>query len=357
MPWETTLTQVPVAPSGSPWTSSITSATPPDISTSHQPCHFSGHGSNATMRLTNVFRLCLLQVSEAPSKRSNNAFLVVFPCPQVLLQHVNECFYVLKLSLSGDVELNPRPNKTRQGAGQASEAPPQPTNDVVITMLRDLTARSTLIEEGQVRILDSIGSLTSKHAELNATVTSISERLGSMKSRLEVLEAHAEDLTTVQETISSLQNENFLLKARLSDLEDGARRDNLVFFNVPDHPSETWADSEKKVKKIVVNQMSINLVDNDIALAHRVGTPHRDQARPIIVKFANYKTKEKVLCAKTKLKESDIAISEDFSPATRHARKMLVDFAKRSAPDEKFKLRYNKLILNDKCYEYCEVAE
>ncbi|KAL3173898.1 hypothetical protein MRX96_001118 [Rhipicephalus microplus] len=62
MPWETTLTQVPVAPPGSTWTSSITSATPPDISASGQPCHFSGHGSNATLQLTNVFRLCLLQL-------------------------------------------------------------------------------------------------------------------------------------------------------------------------------------------------------------------------------------------------------------------------------------------------------
>ncbi|KAL3185542.1 hypothetical protein MRX96_028946 [Rhipicephalus microplus] len=34
MPWETTLLQVPVAPPGSTWTSSITSATPPDISAS-----------------------------------------------------------------------------------------------------------------------------------------------------------------------------------------------------------------------------------------------------------------------------------------------------------------------------------
>lgn len=127
-------------------------------------------------------------------------------------------------------------------------------------------------------------------------------------------------------------------------------------FNVPDNPSETWADSEKEVKKIVLDQMSINLVDSDIARAHRVGTLHRDKARPIIVKFANYKTKEKVLSAKTKLKGSDITISEDFSPATRHARKILVDFAKRSAPDEKFKLRYNKLTLNNKCYEYCEVS-
>ncbi|XP_075726516.1 uncharacterized protein LOC119177951 [Rhipicephalus microplus] len=69
MPWETTLSQVPVAPPGSTWTSSITSATPPYISASGQPCHFSGHGSNATMRLTNIFRLCLLQENAAPNLR------------------------------------------------------------------------------------------------------------------------------------------------------------------------------------------------------------------------------------------------------------------------------------------------
>ncbi|KAL3201235.1 hypothetical protein MRX96_012722 [Rhipicephalus microplus] len=82
------------------------------------------------------------------------------------------------------------PTKPRQGlvGPQVSEVPPEPTTDVVITMLRDLTARSKLIEDGQARILDSIGSLTSKHAELNATVTNISERLSSMENRFEVLE-------------------------------------------------------------------------------------------------------------------------------------------------------------------------
>ncbi|KAL3188510.1 hypothetical protein MRX96_003474 [Rhipicephalus microplus] len=69
MPWETTLTQVFVAPPGSTWTSSIKSATPPDISASGQPCHFSGHGSNATMWLTNIFRLCLLQGTRPGSQR------------------------------------------------------------------------------------------------------------------------------------------------------------------------------------------------------------------------------------------------------------------------------------------------
>lgn len=124
-------------------------------------------------------------------------------------------------------------------ARRCPEVPPEPTTDVVITMLRDLTARSKLIEDGQARLLDSIGSLTSKHAELNAKVTNISERLSSMENRFEVLEEHAEDITTVKESIGTLQNENTLLNVRFSDLKDRAKRDNLLFFNVPDNPSET----------------------------------------------------------------------------------------------------------------------
>lgn len=103
--------------------------------------------------------------------------------------------------------------------------------------------------------------------------------------------------------------------------------------------------------------MSLTIPTHGIARAHRIGAPDKDKIRPIVVKFTNDKTKDQVLSAKSTLKGTDITVTEDFCPSTRHARKKLVEFAKETAPNESFKLRYNKLTLNKKCYKYCPVND
>lgn len=59
-----------------------------------------------------------------------------------------------------------------------------------------------------------------------------------------------------------------------------------------------------------------------------------------------------MLSLRSKLKESNITISEDYSLATRQERRKLVDFGKSlpNAPD--FYLRHNKLFVGKKCYIY-----
>nr|XP_050046516.1 uncharacterized protein LOC126543441 [Dermacentor andersoni] len=229
---------------------------------------FSGHGSSDTMLFTNVFRFFILQVSPVSSKRSNDIFLVMLPCPQVLFENVCQCYCVLKLLLSGDVELNPGPGH-------------------------------------------------------------------------------------------STPKENYSLRTRMNDLEDKCRRDNLLFFGISEGTEsiETWLQSEEKIVNIIQQKMSITLSTTDIAWAHRIGIAESTKTRPIMVKFSNYKTKEMLLNAQSKLKDSDVSMSEDFSPSTRHARKKLVEFAKATAPNPRFKLRHVRLFLNKKCYTYCAESD
>lgn len=91
---------------------------------------------------------------------------------------------------------------------------------------------------------------------------------------------------------------------------------------------------------------------NSIHRAHRLGSFSQNRCRPIIVKFSDTKTKDKILSARSQFKEKDIGISEDFSPATRITRKKLIDFAKHLPESPQFNLRYNKLYVNKKCYMF-----
>ncbi|XP_054922799.1 uncharacterized protein [Dermacentor andersoni] len=129
----------------------------------HRRHPFSGHGSSDTMLFTNVFRFFILQVSPVSSKRSNDIFLVMLPCPQALLENVCQCYCVLKLLLSGDVELNPGPGHSTRTNPQ--NPTPESDSGAIRALLEDLRTRSTNIEV-QVEILNSVKSITCSQEEL-----------------------------------------------------------------------------------------------------------------------------------------------------------------------------------------------
>lgn len=128
-----------------------------------------GHRNVARMKLTNLFDFCVFQVRYGHSKRSDDLFLVVFPCPQLFSENVHECMSVIKGLLSGDVEINPGPpttgNNSQTQPADREETRGNTDSEPVMAMLRDLKARSSKIEEGQLRILNSIQSLSITQAK------------------------------------------------------------------------------------------------------------------------------------------------------------------------------------------------
>lgn len=75
----------------------------------------------------------------------------------------------------------------------------------------------------------------------------------------------------------------------------------------------------------------------------------------MIVKFSSCKVNDQVLSPHSKLKDTGIGVSEDFSISTRHARKELIDFGK--GQDSVFQLRYKRLYMGNKCYVYDAVFD
>lgn len=80
-----------------------------------------------------------------------------------------------------------------------------------------------------------------------------------------------------------------------------------------------------------------------------------DKPRPIIVKFALFKDKQRVLSAASKLKGTKISVSEDYSRHIRQEREKLIAFARERGA--RIKLRYNKLTLDGKTYSYDSTSD
>lgn len=105
-----------------------------------------------------------------------------------------------------------------------------------------------------------------------------------------------------------------------------------------------------KILDLLANKLALGITREHISRAHRIGRFSSSKARPVIVNFESYKSKEQILSKRTELKDNRIAVSEDYCAATRHARKKLINYAKsRNVP---VKLKYKKLVINGRYYSY-----
>ncbi|KAH8035076.1 hypothetical protein HPB51_004317 [Rhipicephalus microplus] len=202
------------------------------------PSPFSGHWIAAVMPAADNPLCLFVQVGPAPplfSKRSNNLFLLLFPCPSVLACTVVECVFVAKMLLvSGDVELNPGPPK---------QDPSKQSSDVLLA-IQDLTKH---LDQRHDTLIKSIDEVKEKQKLLESKVLDLTTRLTDLEKRVDSFEEFL-DGSHVQEMIATaVRREQASLRARLDEFEDRSRRENMIFYGIEDSASETWADSEEKI--------------------------------------------------------------------------------------------------------------
>ena len=122
-----------------------------------------------------------------------------------------------------------------------------------------------------------------------------------------------EELHVIQTTKPSWVIET---DAKLIDLEDRSRQNNLRFEEIKEHENESWEDCEKKIYDLLENKLEIA-----IARAHRTGKKNKNRLRPIVAQFSFYKDKMNILKNCKKLKNTRFSIYEDFSRETAAIRK------------------------------------
>ncbi|CAN7942626.1 unnamed protein product, partial [Ixodes hexagonus] len=274
---------------------------------------------------TKCFRsdnLCLIEVYY-PSSFKN----VVFR----LFQSAKSVYNMISLLLlmSGDVEQNPGPKTVTELSAE----------------MHNFFAR---LEEGQDKMLKAIQEVQVKQQENEDALTAINTKLSKIEQELPMLEeikSDIEDLQAVTDANTSAINQ--LTRAQ-DDLENRSRRNNLVFFGIPDSEKETWAEAEAKVIAVASESLGVQLKADAIERAHRLGRYRTGADRPIIAHFENFKYKEAVLSRAFKLKGTRTSISEDFSQRVINIRKQLIGFAK--SKNAKFSLRYDKLLMNGACF-------
>ena len=201
--------------------------------------------------------------------------------------------------------------------------------------------------------------------DVNSSIEYFNKQFKFMESRISDLESE----------VTALQDQNMFLNRKCQQLEDQSRRDNLIFYGIKEESDiESWNDCEKKVRSVLKDVVGIKEADKDevvgIERAHRLSSKKKktsDQTpRPIIVKFTRWKTKDEI-CYKARNvfkneehKDSGYGVSDDYSTQVRETRKKLIPFLirkRKELPDKKVFLKYDKLIVDKKQFQYDAESE
>ena len=248
-------------------------------------------------------------------------------------------------------------------SGGESESDTDP-NDLNVENLSNPSNMTDLLLE----IRSDVKRMNSKFDKLDKKVQDLKKDNKYLKQQNESLSQQVNELTT---TVMNLETRMNDAEKRNEQLEAQSRRENLKFYGFEDDQSETWEQSENKVRSYISNELNMDEQSIKIERAHRLFS--KTSPRPIIVKFSYFKDKELVLKSyrekRKAQQDSDqigdveggadenaqrpVRVSEDFPVRVTKARTNLYPFMKSAQDNEKEAyLRYDKLVVEGQAYVF-----
>ncbi|XP_072023244.1 uncharacterized protein [Amphiura filiformis] len=217
---------------------------------------------------------------------------------------------------------------------------------------------------------DGDGAIMRELNKITKLLNKVISRLDTMEVSMQKLESDQKDMRTkvidleasaeqVNATLEDMKQErkSFVMKTeldsmkqQLDDLANRSRRNNLVFWGIPEN-SENSPDCCGFMEDFIVNYMQVENGENiEIERAHRspMGKMAAQQAirrgapRPMFVKLLRYPDREVLLKSASKyLKDKEyrgekIFITDDVTQAVRAERKQLIGLRKKLIKEGKY---------------------
>lgn len=115
-------------------------------------------------------------------------------------------------------------------------------------------------------------------------------------------------------SLEALQKQVNFLGQQLDQQEMRSRRKMLLLHGVPESENDSLASTVELLNRHLESKLAVD----DVSRCHRVGRPHNNKSRCILMKFADVSVRNSVWFAKKCLKGSGVTMSE-FLTAPRHA--------------------------------------
>ena len=107
---------------------------------------------------------------------------------------------------------------------------------------------------------------------------------------------------------------SYILRRRLTNLEDRLKHNNLRIDCISELRNEPWKECEEEIQKVFNEKFGVKNVHIERAHRSKRSKSNNNNGKPrtIECKLLNYKQKEEILKNTKKLKGSYIFINEDF---------------------------------------------
>ena len=300
----------------------------------------------------------------------------------------------IMLMLCGDVEINPGPPKSdnsrkfanqrastwASGAtGTASDIPDsiRGASEGVTTRqrkissythsqpLQDATRSPRLNDTGSCDNSDMYNFLKQMKVDLDSQNKQVVSDISRINSKMDSLFSTISDLKRDNECLKrdniSLKKEVSKMQQKLDQYENQSRRNNLRFNGISGKINEPWSVTEDKLRTFLQDTLNFGqqASEIDIDRAHRIKTRDSNKCT-VIARFTRYNDCELILeRARSVLTPgSNFSVQQDYSERIRRHRKVLGErmLAER-ARNNYATIRYDKLIVNDEIYKYCDESE
>ena len=156
---------------------------------------------------------------------------------------------------------------------------------------------------------------------LEERVNNVEENMCNVKEDLKEIYEYQIDPEYVNDCSADIRN-------KLTELEDGSRRNNIRIDGIAKEPGETWEECERKVHRLLSEELDIN--DVVIERGHRVKAYSHEEknskklrSRTIVCKLLSFVDKARILKNSRRLKGTAYYVNEDFSKETRAYQKEL----------------------------------
>ena len=179
--------------------------------------------------------------------------------------------------------------------------------------------------------------------DLEERVNNVEENMCKVKEDLEEIYEYQINPDYVNDSLIDKRN-------KLTELEDRSRRNNLRIAGIAEEPGETWDECERKVQRLLSEELDIN--DVVIERAHRVKVyssekKNSKKIRPktVVYKLLSFVDKARIIKNSHRLKRTSYYVNEDFSKETLAYRKELWEKVKALRKEGKIAyLNYKSII-------------
>ncbi|XP_053388875.1 uncharacterized protein LOC128551939 [Mercenaria mercenaria] len=180
-------------------------------------------------------------------------------------------------------------------------------------------------------------------------VKRLDSRVGSVEDKVE-----SADFATglVNDKVIHMEKQCEVLREEIVYLQSQSMRNNLVFGNISEAPTETPHDCEKVLRDFMLKEMKLaeDLVSQiKFDRVHRMGKQSENRSRRIIAKFTEFKEREFVRKQWKSLQGTPYFITEQFPKEVNDKRKELMPKLKAARSEGKRAwLAYDKLYVDGK---------